>query len=217
MVVFDLDGTLLDTRDDIKMATIETRAEFQLPPVSEDQLSEWFGKHPRLFFAGLNSTGVETAILKFRSKLMSSTREPKPFADSYVTLRSLKSRGHVVAVATTKPTFLATSLLKQTPLYQFLDFVQGTDDFAEKPDPEVFLRLEAAIKRSDGKVSDLGISKKISVGDRVSDIQAGLAAGYISFGIKRIHNYETDEEFVAAGATNMLASLEQLIYLEFED
>lgn len=209
LIVFDLDGTLIDSRLEIALATNQTRLEFGLFEATKADLDLWFGKHPRNFFPELAREAQDAAAIAFRNKLFESKTETILFPDSVPSVLALKSIGCKIGVATTKSTALAIKTLQNTQLITLIDAIQGSDGIPEKPSPDVFLHLEKKILTKSKKNANFQI--KVSVGDRVSDITAGNAAGYNSYGIRRETNSDSEESLIKAGAFAVLTSLMELL------
>jgi phosphoglycolate phosphatase len=208
LVVFDLDGTLIDSRLEISEGTNATRSEYGLSEASAEDLGLWFGKHPRNFFSELDEEDLSDAIVSFRRIIFESKSDPILFSDAFPALEAIKTCGYDIGVATTKSTELAKHVLDKTELRSLVDQIQGTDGIPEKPAPDVFFLLEK--KFSSPLFFKANYETKISVGDRVSDIIAGNAAEYESYGILRKGSHESREDFMVSGATGVLESLMQL-------
>lgn len=207
LVVFDLDGTLIDSSREIAEATNLTRQEYSLPAATAEELKTWFGMHPRNFFLELNDSHLPSAIASFRKKIFDSTSDVVLFPDALQTLKKLRALGCTIGVATTKSTELATRVLNRTPLSGLIDETQGTDRIPEKPNPAVFQLLEEKLRQR------LDTNKtwfKTAVGDRASDIEAGNAAGYQSYGVLRENGSDSKTAFIEAGAFGVLTSLSEL-------
>ena len=97
----------------------------------------------------------------------------RPFPGVVETLRALRERGYLLAVATTKRTDMARRFVDAVGLGALLHHVQGTDGFAHKPAPDVVLRALAA----------LGTGGLWMVGDTTLDIHAGQAAGLRTYAL----------------------------------
>ena len=84
-----------------------------------------------------------------------------------------KEMNVTLAIATSKPTYLAKLVVQHSGLINFIDFVQGTDGFPPKPNPEILARIQTYAL---GEVV-------VMIGDRVEDIQAAQRASIKSVGI----------------------------------
>lgn len=208
LVVFDLDGTLIDSRAEIAEATNITRREFGLSPAKPEELKAWFGLHPTRFFDDLHRSGdLQDAIAVFRSNLQHlHGGTARFFDDCPQALKDLHGHGVTLAIATTKPTHLAEDLVNTNSVSKYISAIQGTDGFQAKPNPEVFFRLEE-------KLAPGQFAKKISVGDRLEDARAGTGAGYKAVAIRRNYFDPSEYSYKESGATHVITDLNELIEL----
>ena len=173
LVIFDLDGTLLDTAPDLYRALCDTLRDYgcEIPPFGE------FVKHIGGGAYGflqpfLPPERWEEALLKLRHYYL--TRyvccETKPFEGMEEVLKTLKGRGFKLAVATNKITEGAERVLTLTGLRPYFDLVVGRDLPKEhKPSKEHILYI----------TDRLGVKPKntLVVGDRSDDVIAAKEAG----------------------------------------
>lgn len=171
-VVFDLDGTLLDSARDIHASLCHAlTAGGHASPSSADvrsligrPLSELFAR-----FAPAADPGELTAA--YREHFLSVGHPTTAlFPAGERLLADLREQGWALAVATTKTTEGAVGTLRQLGLLDRFDHVQGTDGFPCKPSPDVVLHALAGLGDPDPAHSWM-------VGDTVHDIAAGRAAG----------------------------------------
>jgi len=87
-----------------------------------------------------------------------------------------------LAVATSKPTKVATEVIKHSFLRDFEFHVQGTDDFPPKPDPEVIYRV----------LRHFPSIPSFMIGDRTEDIYSAKSAGISAIGIASSAHSEDD-------------------------
>lgn len=175
-LVFDLDGTLIDSLPDI----VESfRAAFHacgMEAPDDAAVRRLIGK-PLEEMYGLftDDPGRVAALTRAYRRIYPRrfTQATRPFPGVVPMLGELRGRGWRLAVATTKRSEMATRLVEALGLDDHLDHVQGTDDFPHKPAPDVVWRALAA----------LGSEGSWMIGDTVSDLQAGRAAGLRTFGV----------------------------------
>lgn len=187
LVVFDLDGTLVDSAHQISITTNETRRVFGLSPANSRQLQSWFGKHPKIFFSELSAEDNEMAVTSFRTSLSESLHLIKPSSGAHNLLDYLKGMNVTLAVATTKPSWLAVSVVREVGMSTYFDHIQGSEGLNPKPSTDVFEKVEEV----------LGFSPKIkfAIGDRISDMKASVSAGYRSTLLSSWFRELNDEEF----------------------
>ncbi len=168
-IVFDLDGTLVDSFDDISAAFRRSFHVIGSPPPAADVVRAMIGLPLRDMYEPF--APVETIDMlvgeyrrDYAERCADSTR---PFPGIVDLLDRLRTRGHGLAVATTKTTWMARTVMGRLKLEDRVDHVQGTDGFPHKPAPDVITHALAAVGRPGAWM----------IGDAVSDITAGRAAG----------------------------------------
>jgi phosphoglycolate phosphatase len=182
--VFDLDGTLFDSVDQIISAANSTRIEFGYESREKVFYIPFIGLPARNLFIDLNLLESEEKnfVLKFReylSKLIKT--DNKLFNGAIEFLQRSKDSNIFVGIATTKPSALAQLVVENSKISGLVDHVQGTDNFKAKPDPTVILRC----------LEELKTDKAIMFGDRIEDMIAGKTAGIKSIGISQgFHSHE---------------------------
>ena len=174
-VIFDLDGTLVDSRSDIIAAfshglgavglSDEAVAAFQ------PQIRQLIGSPLREMYeqalVGGDDAQVEAACEAYRAHYFEHcTDRTRPFPGVVECLERLD--GIPLAVATTKKTFMAVKLLTDLGLDDRFALIQGTDDIPPKPDPTLLLKV----------IETLGLDRSGAwmVGDTVHDIEAANRA-----------------------------------------
>jgi len=171
-VIFDLDGTLVDSRDDIAASINEglagvgaaRRPDAVIHPLIGRPLVEMF---ERLLPPRLVERSEEAAALYRAHYFDNCSRNSRIFPGVIDCLESLA--GVPLAVATTKATFQAVRVAEELGLERYFELVQGTDDLPFKPDPAV---IELVLGRLGMPAEECWM-----VGDTVHDLQAGRSAG----------------------------------------
>jgi phosphoglycolate phosphatase len=175
-VVFDLDGTLVDSLPDIVWSF---RAAFDaagLPVPDEPAVRALIGapleEMAAAFVAGRTEIdGVCDAYRRIYPQHFTDRTAPFPGVPEL--LDDLRSAGFRTAVATTKRSWMARRLVDAVGLAERLDHVQGTDGIPHKPAPDVVLAALAA----------LDAEGTWMVGDTVGDLRAGRAAGLRTYAV----------------------------------
>ena len=201
-LVFDLDGTLVDSLHDIVLSFQYAFRVLGLPVPAAAAVRAHIGRPLEDMFAAFTETHLAALTAVYCAYY------PRHFADHAhaqpgvaETLEALRWRGYKLVIATTKRTFVAEGLLGAVGLAEYVDFVQGTDGFAHKPSPEVIYR---ALARAGGTGAWM-------VGDTVGDVLAGRAAGLKTYAV----TWGTHDAAALAGAgPSVLApDLRQLLAL----
>lgn len=173
-LVFDLDGTLVDSLGDIVTSFLHALAEHGHPVPEREAVRARVGPPLEEMFAGFAPGDVLPLCDAYRRHYaVHGADTTAPYPGVVETLAELRARGYKLAVATTKRTDTALRLVEATGLKPLLDHVQGTDGFPHKPEPEVIRRALAAL-RAEGAWM---------VGDTITDIQAGKAAGLRTYAV----------------------------------
>jgi pyrophosphatase PpaX len=175
-VLFDLDGTLIDS---IELILASMRHAFEKCGGDAPSDAEWLtgvGTPLRAMFECYASDDAETERLieAYREhQLIHHDRLIRCYDEIVDMLSGLASAGHPMAVVTSKSEVLARRGLEHAGIYDFFQTIVGLDSSARhKPHPEPVL---TALHR-------LGYapSESVFVGDSVHDIEAGNAAGVLS-------------------------------------
>ena len=170
--LFDIDGTLLDSAQDICGAvqqTLDTVTD--CPPVTYDFLKSYIGRH--LFdlfgdlFPGAPQSRLDELLLQYRSYY--PARGHKLTSIYPGVLEGLAALGGRKGTATTKGTPTTRANLEQFGLLPFFDHVQGTDGFPCKPAPDVIF---TALRALGAAPADC-----LFIGDSPADMEAGRRAG----------------------------------------
>lgn len=170
--LFDIDGTLLDSAQDICGAVrqaLDTAPE--CPPVTFDYLKSYIGRHLIDLFGEIfphyQPEQIEGLIQLYRTSY--HARGHKMTRVFPGVAEGLAALGGRKATATTKGTPTTRSVLELFGLVEHFDHIQGTDGFPAKPAPDVILTALSAL---DARPEDC-----LMVGDSPADMEAGRRAG----------------------------------------
>lgn len=175
VIVFDLDGTLVDSLPDILRSFLLAFEAEGLPAPSEADARATVGQPlDAMYRAFAPEARVDALCGHYRRHYAEHlTDRTAPYPGVPALLRDLGRRGYLRAVASTKRSVTARQLVDATGLTPLLDHVQGTDAAPYKPAPDVVLR---AIAAAGGRGAWM-------VGDTASDVQAGKAAGLRTYAV----------------------------------
>jgi phosphoglycolate phosphatase len=178
-VVFDLDGTLVDSTPDIAAALNSVLARRDLAPLPDHLVGELTGygadELVRRAFAARDVTLADAEIGRETRRYLDAYAEhpverTAVFADAETVLAELSRRGVALGVCTNKDTELAEIVLRALGLAQYLGVVLGPDAVSRrKPDPE---HLLAALRALGATPAD-----SLYVGDKDVDADTARAAG----------------------------------------
>jgi phosphoglycolate phosphatase len=178
IVVFDLDGTLVDTAPDLVDTLNAILARERIPPVAYDQarLLVGNGMRPMLERAldeqgrALPAAEIDVLFADFLTHYAAHIADrSRPFPGVEAALDRLAQNDVLLAVCTNKFEGLSLRLLDALGLTRRFAAICGQDTFGvKKPDPEVFRRTVAAAGGS--------MAAALMVGDSVTDIRTAQAA-----------------------------------------
>jgi 2-phosphoglycolate phosphatase len=205
-VIFDLDGTLIDSYQAIYLSFYYTYSEMGLPPLSFKQVEKAVGRGlSHTFRELLGEERVPLALSLFRKRYEEVFRtHTHLLPDVRQVVESLQDQGIQLAVATNKLGRFSRAILEHFGIAERFAVILGDGDVSQnKPDPEMlYLALEKM---------GVGKEKAIFVGDSVIDIQTGKNAGIRVFAVP---TGNTDrEDLVKAQPTVILSRLLDLLSL----
>jgi phosphoglycolate phosphatase len=184
-IVFDLDGTLIDTAPDLAAAANHVFGLIGLAPIAQAQLHPMIGHGSRAMIEeGLRLHGVAKTpeeITRLHDLFFPFYADniavlSRPFEGIPVLLDSLRQSGARLAVCTNKLEALSRSLLRQLALDHPFAAIAGRDTFdVFKPEPG---HLTGTIAMAGGRPE-----RAIMVGDSEVDIATAVAAGVPSIGV----------------------------------
>jgi phosphoglycolate phosphatase len=173
LLIFDLDGTLVDTAPDIARALNATLTEAGLPTHSTEAVIRMVGDGViQLVERAVGAAGegrVKELAVRFRERYIAQPIvDTKPFPGVAETMAALSR--FTKAVATNKPGCLARAILAELGLAKYFIAVLGEDDVAQrKPSPEGVDRLRA--------MAGTARQRTLFVGDSPVDAATAEAAG----------------------------------------
>lgn len=205
-VVFDLDGTLLDTLDDIVSSVNACLVQFGLPVRTKEEIRSFIGNGARKLLerASDGKAPMEQLFPAYKAYYSAHCADTtKPFKGVMETLAVLKERGIKIGVLSNKPHH-DTKPMTERFFGDLVDLAQGEDEeqgVMRKPNPaSLFVVMQK-----------LGVDKSqtVYVGDSEVDIQTARNAGVdcisLTWGFKE---REVLEEY---GATMLADDAEQLL------
>jgi len=206
-VLFDLDGTLIDSKRDIAASANSARQHYGFPPLPEDVIGTFVG----LGIMVLLEKAIETkdpdrlteahGIFKehYRIHCVDFTR---PYPGTFELLETLRARHIKMAIVSNKPQEFTDLILKKLDLWDFFEVVMGPEATPnKKPHPEPLL---TALKKMEAEISEA-----VMIGDSTVDIEAARSANML-VGVLT-HGYGTRDILAAADPDWMVDSLNEFI------
>ena len=195
LAILDLDGTLLDTLEDLASSVNVALAAVGLPPRARDEIERFVGDGARNLLARAVAPRhelLEPALaawwIDYRANCLATTR-PFPGIPELLT-RS----GRRLAVHTNKPGELARRILAGLGLLDRFALVTGGDDAPRKPSPAGTL---AIMRRLGASARDT-----VFIGDSPTDVRTARAAGVTLVGVS--WGFRPEAELRAAGAVHVV-------------
>lgn len=175
-IIFDLDGTLVDTAPDLidTLNTILSRE--GLPTIPHDEARSLIGRGARrmlengIALAGRPAGDIDRMYRDFIGHYAGHlTDRSRPFPGVEAALDKLARRGCTLAVCTNKLEWLSVQLLESLGLAKRFAAICGQDTFSvQKPHPEALL---GTLRRAQGS-----LDRAVMVGDSQTDIATARAA-----------------------------------------
>lgn len=183
LVIFDLDGTLLNTIADLAAATNYALQACGYPTHDTDAYRFFVGNGINKLFERALPEGTRSKenVLKIRSLFVPYYNEhnadlSRPYPGIENLLETLQEKGYMLAVASNKYHEATQKLIKQYfPHINFLAILGQRENIPAKPDPQVVYEImeKAGVKRNE----------VVYIGDSSVDMQTGANAGVTTIGV----------------------------------
>lgn len=179
-IIFDLDGTLLDTLEDLTVAMNHVLTDWQINPISQTALRSMVGNGARVLLeraANVNGSDLDYALAKFLACYdLHKLDHTRPYPGIPELLDTLVTRGVRLAVLSNKPhpatAEMVEKLLGRWPFEQVFG---QRDGVPLKPDPAAAVEISQR----------MGIAPEhfTFVGDSGEDMATAKAAGMFAIGV----------------------------------
>ena len=170
-IVFDLDGTLVDSYEPIAESLNHARAQLGQPPLALEIIRASVGGGLESLIARLvGPQDVEAGVRSFRERYAEVHHRTRILPGVRPTLRRLAERGLRMTVASNKPARFGEAIVRRLGLWPYLVDVEGPDRAgATKPDPILIRRCLRAM--------ELEPRHALYAGDMVLDVESATRAG----------------------------------------
>jgi len=172
LIIFDLDGTLVDAYPAISESFNFTMARLGYPSRSGLTIRKAVGWGDRnLLRPFVKSKDLESALALYRGHHSRSLlRKSRLIRGVPRLLKRLKQKGYLLAVASNRPTRFSRIIVRHLRLDRYLDYLLCADRLAYmKPHPEILMRIMRRLKADRRQT--------LFVGDMTVDAEAGRRAG----------------------------------------
>ena len=191
-LIFDLDGTLIDSAPDLRSATNKLLAKYDRRPITMEEVKKFVGNGAaKLIERAFRATGKEAKeqdIDGLTDEFLSfydghEADDTMPYEGVIETLTLLQNKGYRMAVCTNKPQLPTENLLRDLNMADFFEVVIGGDVLErKKPDPQMIHWVLDKMA--------LDVSEAIMVGDSPNDIDAAKKASMrnvaVSYGYRKV-------------------------------
>ncbi len=198
LILFDLDGTLIDSAPDLARAVNHMLETFGLEPYDLETIHHWVGNGAQMLVKralhgkrdvenesidqGLFDKALASFMAYYRANLCIDTY---PYRGVPQTLDSLQKKGYTLAIVTNKPYTFVSPILQKLDLQKYFSYHIGGDSLPlKKPDPSPLLHICEHLQTP--------ITQSIMIGDSKNDILAAKAARMESVGVTYGYNYGED-------------------------
>ena len=176
-IIFDIDGTLLDTTEYIYQSFEHSLKTHGYPKIHRDVMSHNIGQSLEecyLVFSG--ETDVAHLMKTHHTFQLEHSHLPVAYDGALRTLESLKDKGFHIGALTSRSAITVQDTLVDAGLDEYIEYVLTLDDVENhKPDPEGIYK----------HLNYFGVSPEeaMMVGDSPVDVQAGKNAGVKTVGV----------------------------------
>lgn len=192
LVMFDLDGTLIDSVPDLAVATDQMLLQLGRAPAGMEKVRNWVGNGAPVLVRraladdfdhhAISAEQEAEALAIFMQVYGVGESLTTLYPGALDTLQSLHMLGIKIALVTNKPEKFIPQLLADTQMADFFEWVVGGDTFAQKkPDPSGLLWV----------MQQAGVTAEqcLFVGDSRNDVQAAHAANVACVAVTYGYNY----------------------------
>ncbi len=196
-LLFDLDGTLVDSVPDLALAINQTLSELNLTTFDQDIIRGWVGNGASILvqraLSGnvnistiLDNKLIEKALTIFyKAYQRSNCVETQLYSGVRETLTELKNRGYRLGIITNKPAQFIAPIIEGLALSGLFEIIIGGDTLDKrKPDP---LQLHYACQKL-----KVNVEQCVMIGDSKNDILAADAANMQSVALTYGYNCGED-------------------------
>jgi phosphoglycolate phosphatase len=180
LVMFDLDGTLVDSVPDLAAAVDNMLLTLGRPPAGIESVREWVGNGVQVLvrralannldYQGVDEVEAEQALELFMAAYEDGHDLTVVYPGVRDTLKWLHKQGVEMALITNKPERFVAPLLDQMKIGRYFRWIIGGDTLPQKkPDPAALFFVM--------KMANVPASQSLFVGDSRSDVLAAKAAG----------------------------------------
>jgi len=207
-ILFDLDGTLVDSKPGIFGAIRYTFHELHLPQLSEEEMDRFIGPSIGSSFrnvCGFSDEQTEQAIALFRTYYQEKgLYECMLYPGLTGLLQMLKEENRKIALSTKKPEIFARQILADKGILSYFDAISGAE-YADQTDHKDYIVRRAAQRLG------LPVSDCVLLGDTRFDCIGASMVGMDCIGV--LYGYGTWQELCGNGAAALAENARELSVL----
>ena len=172
-IIFDMDGTLLDSSYALTCSVNFVRKHIGLEPVSKEYL-EYYINEPdqnlaQIFYGTSEYNPIHKEMFK-EHYLANANLYVKPYNGAYELLKNLKNHGFKLSIATNASDFFAVNMLKAQNMIDFFNCIVGVNMVEKsKPNPDMIHKV--------CELTSTSTKESLLVGDSLKDEGAAKSAG----------------------------------------
>ncbi|RAU19671.1 phosphoglycolate phosphatase [Nitrincola tibetensis] len=215
LVMFDLDGTLVDSLPDLAHAVDQMLPALGRSPAGIEQVGRWVGKgahHLVQEALGLSSASQDPELFSVAYELFlaaysqANGRQARLFSGVQTFLDYLEQRGVILALVTNKPEAFTLPLLEAMNLKSYFPLIVSGDTLPlKKPHPDQLLHVMRHF--------EVDLTQTLMLGDSSNDVLAARAAGCpvvcVSYGYNHGESiYEADADAVVDSMVGLIENVQ---------
>lgn len=207
LLIFDWDGTLMDSLAKIVACLRAAVVQAGLPARTDEQLRQivGLGIHEavdHLYPEGLHPEARRVMVETYRRQFFYTDRTPaRLFEGVEAMLATLNSQGYYLAIATGKSRMGLDQLLTELDLQRHFHASRCADETCSKPDPQMLIEILADL--------DVEPRQALMIGDTEFDVQMAKYAGMDAVAVS--HGAHTRRQLLAANPLALLENITNLL------
>lgn len=209
MLIFDLDGTLVDSKQDLTASVNYVRRKFDLPVLTEEEIARFIGDGALMLIRRALGTmatepnvqaGLQMFLSYYRAHMLDKTVLYPGVRETLERLSDCK-----LAVLTNKPVHFSCAMLDGLGIYRYFSAVYGGNSFPQKkPDPVGIYQILSDTRGQP--------EKTWMVGDSAVDVITGRNAGVTTCGVTYGYATETFRDAPPDYLIDRFSELEGLVH-----
>ncbi|MBN2162136.1 MAG: HAD-IA family hydrolase [Pontiellaceae bacterium] len=198
LIIFDLDGTLIDSRKDLAAGINHMRVHYELEPLPLETIVRYIGNGVRRLVEGClqgADVDVDEAVEVNKAYYYANLTDHTTLYDGVVEgVRRLADAGHRIAVLTNKPGDPSREILRHFGLAECFTVIIGGGDTARlKPEPDGIVHCM--------ELAGMDATQTWMVGDHYTDLavaeNAGVRSAYVTYGFGEERGYKPNVYFAS--------------------